>query len=254
MKPFLILYFSAVGNTKSVAKLVHKQAKSVGNCEIYSLDEMPDSFDINNYSAIIIGFPTYHSQPAKPMVNFIKSINPNKKIPAFIYTTCGLCSENSLRSFAKICLKNKIIPIHHASYRCSATDGILFAPFVKFLFTPEKNIRVKIEKDFEKFNIKLKSHSKVDVPRIKWYTPINYPNKMIGKNITLSIYLNKDKCTMCGMCKKNCPAKTISIDSGYPIINKDMCLNCYRCIHHCPSMALSLYKNKSVTKVWSDTI
>lgn len=69
MKPFLILYFSGVGNTRSIAEELYRYASKI-HTSIYSVEKLPDDFDINNYSAIILGTPTYHSEPAKPLMAF----------------------------------------------------------------------------------------------------------------------------------------------------------------------------------------
>lgn len=249
MKPFLIIYFSGVGNTKAVAEHI-KICANKTSTEIYSMEKILVDFSIDNHSAIIIGTPTYHSEPAKPLMKFLEIITADRKIPAFIFTTCGLYSENCLRILAKECLKHKIVPIHSASYRCSATDGMLLTPFMDCWFKDEKDLQAKIKSDFSTFISKLKSHSRADIPKSKWYAPLNYPNKMLGKATTFQIYLHKDRCVNCGKCERNCPQGAIAEINGYPVINKAKCMNCYRCIHHCPKLALSLFKNKTVEKVW----
>ncbi|MBQ7783736.1 MAG: EFR1 family ferrodoxin [Oscillospiraceae bacterium] len=249
MKPFLIIYFSGVGNTKAVAEHIEKCASEIPT-EIYSVDNLPQSFSVDNYSAVIIGTPTYHAEPALPLMRFLKSTHAHRKIPAFIFTTCGLYSENCLRILAKECILHSIIPIHSASYRCSATDGILLAPFMECWFKNEKNLNDKIQNDLSSFMCKLRSHAKTDIPKAKWYSLLNYPNKMMGKSSTFPIYLHKDKCIKCGKCQKNCPQNAISETDSYPVINKTKCINCYRCIHHCPVLALSLSKSKTIKRVW----
>ena len=251
MKPILILYFSGAGNTRSAALQIKSYAGKIP-AEIHSVESLPDDFSVDDYSAVIIGTPTYHSEPAKPLMNFLEKINAQRNIPAFIFATCGLYPENCLRILAKECLKHKIIPIHSASYRCSATDGILLTPYMDCWFRNEKNLQIKIKKDLSTFISKLRAHSKVDIPKPKWYAPLNYPNKLLGKAVTFPIYLHEERCINCGKCARNCPKGAISENGGYPAVNKAECINCYRCIHHCPVMALSLFKNKTVEKVWSN--
>ncbi|MBQ8176506.1 MAG: EFR1 family ferrodoxin [Oscillospiraceae bacterium] len=249
MKPFLIIYFSGVGNTKSVAEYIKSCSIEIPT-EIYSIEKLPDNFSVDNYSAVILGTPTYHSEPAQPLMNFLETINLCRNIPAFIFTTCGLYSENCLRVLAYECLKHGIIPIHSASYRCSATDGMLLAPFMDCWFKSEKNLQLKIKKDFIAFIGKLKAHSKAEMPKSKWYAPLNYPNKMLGKATTFPIYLHSERCIKCGKCQSDCPKGAIVLTDGYPVINKSECMNCYRCIHHCPARALSLSRKRAVEKVW----
>lgn len=251
MKPFLIIYFSGVGNTKAVAEHI-KYCINILSTEIYSVENFPADININNYSAVIIGTPTYHSEPALPLVRFLDRLKPGRKIPAFLFATCGLYPENCLRVLAEECLKHNIIPIHSASYRCSATDGMLIAPFMECWFRNEKDLQPKIKKDIKAFIGKLRSHSRVDIPRSKWYAVLNYPNKILGKATTFPIYLHQDRCIKCGKCKRDCPQGAIIVIDGYPAISKAECMNCYRCIHHCPSLAWSLSKNKPVERVWTD--
>ena len=75
MKPFLILYFSAVGNTKSVAEQIKNVISEVPT-ELYSVEKFPQSFSIDNYSAVIIGTTTYHYAPSKPPRNLLANANP----------------------------------------------------------------------------------------------------------------------------------------------------------------------------------
>lgn len=253
METFLILYFSGVGNTKAVADIMNRYAEKRVKVELYSIEKLPTNFKIENYSAIVIGSPTYHSEPAQPIINFLESLNSEKKIPAFLFTTCGLYSENCLRMLAKKCLNHNIVPVHTVSYRCAATDGILIAPFMNCWFESEKNIEQKIKNDFDLFCCKLKASYSASIPKPKWYTLLNCPNKMLGKAATFSIYIHKERCIKCGKCKKDCPQSAIDM-IDYPLISREKCMNCYRCIHHCPVLALSLSKRKPIQKVWKKSL
>lgn len=254
MKPFLILYFSGVGNTKSAAEEIYNTAKAFYRSEIYSVEKLPQDFSMDNYSAVIIGTPVYHSEPALPVMEFLDGVKCSRNIPAFIFSTYGLYSGNTLRILAKKCLEHRIIPIHSTGYRFSATDGILIAPFMECWSESDYDLPLKLPTDFMIFLKKLQEHSPVEIPKMKWYTPLNYPNKLIGQKTTFPIYLHRDICMKCGKCIRNCPKNAITEKRGYPIFNKELCINCYRCIHHCPAMALSLSKRRAVEKVWHEAL
>lgn len=64
MNRFLVLYYSGVGNTKYVASKMYDMLMMQCNVDIYSIENLPDSFKFDNYSALVIGFPTKHSAPA----------------------------------------------------------------------------------------------------------------------------------------------------------------------------------------------
>lgn len=254
MKRIAILYFSGVGNTKAVAQLFQKCLDGSADTDIFSIERMPEDFSWEKYSAVVIGAPTYHSEPAEPMMSFVRSAAPRRNMPAFIFATCGMYPENCLRHFGRECAKRGIIPVAHASYRCSATDGILLAPWMKRWYENEKELPEKIKRAAEAYLRLLNNGAKQDMPGCKWYAPLNFPNKLMGRAVTLPIHLHREICIGCGKCAGRCPKAAIAMDKGHPVINKDKCINCCRCIHHCPVLALSLSRRKPVKKVWRSTI
>lgn len=250
MSKILIIYYSGVGNTKKVAEMMFVTIKDSSIAEIYSIEKLPTSFDINKYDAVIIGFPTIHTAPAQPIITFLKELDClNKKIPAFIFTTCGLYSGNTIKIFDYQCINKNIIPILNKSYRCTATDGALLAPFMKCWFKDEKNLVQKAKFDVLQFVKMDKINFFPVIPKTKWYSIINFPNKWLGQRLPFSIYLHKEKCVKCSKCIVSCPVKAYSTDSeGFPIFSMPKCIHCYRCIHHCPQLALSLSQKRTPTK------
>ncbi len=245
MASILILYFSGVGNTKMIADYIFGQINSrQQNSDIFSIENLSSNFDISKYEKIVIGMPTIHSEPAKPMKEYIKGLDIiEKAIPIFIFTTCGLYSANTLRILAKLCLKKNLIPVMCRTYRCSAVDGMLLVP--RLFSKHEKYLYDKIDSDLDRF---LSERSVIQkIPRFKIYSIFNYPNKLLGQNYRFKIYINKNKCTKCRVCIINCPMKAVVMgQNGYPYINYKKCMNCYRCIYHCKSVALSLYRKNSL--------
>lgn len=252
MEKILIIYCSGVGNTKMVAEKIYQYLKENYITDLFCLENLPNVINFSDYRGVAIGFPTIHTHPAKRILQFVDNLKPlSNSIPAFIFTTCGLYSANTLRIFAKRCARKNINTVVYNDYRCAATDGTLLAPCMGFWFNYEKGLDDKILKDCTTFNIKLKRNiSKLNIPRFKLYSILNYPNKLVGQHYTFPIYLFKDKCVQCGKCIKNCPTNALQKeDKGYPIFSVSKCENCYRCIHHCPTMALSLSKKKSPQKL-----
>ncbi len=249
-----IIFFSGAGNTKAVAERIWQNMAERADADIFSVESIPEDFSWEDYSAAVIGTPTYHSWPAEPLMRFLGSAAPEGNIPAFLFTTCGMYPENCLRTLAKECRRKGIIPVAHASYRCAATDGILLTPWMKCWHGHERNLHDRIRSDTDEFLRRLTDGAEADMPRYKWYAPLNYPNKKMGKAVTVPIYLHREICTGCGKCARNCPVSAIAMNGGSPEINKDRCINCYRCVHHCPALALSLSRRRRVKKVWRRTI
>lgn len=191
----LVLYFSGVGNTKMVATKIFNLLHESHKVTLASVEKLPTDIDLANYDSLVIGFPTIHAAPAKPILTFIKQIKQLKKpMPTFLFTTCGLYSANTLRIFAKQCQKKKMIPILSKCYRCAATDGILIAPSMNIWSCHEKRLDKKVESDVSTF-IKHGTYPTIaNIPRFKIYSILNYPNKFFGQRFSPKIYTHKEPC------------------------------------------------------------
>lgn len=51
---------------------------------------------------------------------------------------------------------------------------------------------------------------------------------------------NYDLCTGCLECKKNCPAKVITVSNKRPVIELKSCIRCYCCQELCPAKAITI--------------
>ena len=253
MKKVAVLYHSGVGNTKKVAVKIHQILSKVFDADLYSVEKIPKTLDLNCYDGLVIGFPVIHTHPTKTILKFINNIERlAEPKPIYVFTTCGLYSANTLRIFAKYCIAKNIIPVlDRVFWGCPATDGTLLAPFIKLFYTFPKNLDTNIAVDVKKFiNIVNNGSFRLKMPKFKIYSILNYPNKLAGQLVTFTIYLHNQKCSKCGKCIINCPTKALTKDeNGYPLFHMQKCEKCYRCIHHCPNLALSLNKRKTPKKV-----
>lgn len=246
----LILYYSGVGNTEMVATGVFKILTGAHEVELLSIEKLPMDISLMVYDAFVIGFPTIHSAPAKPILDFLHQIEVlQKPVPTFLFTTCGLYSANTLRIFAQKCVLKNFIPVLCKSYRCAATDGILIVPSMNIWFCHERRLDEKIQIDVRSFLGLLNQPLVAHLPRFKFYSILNYPNKFLGQRFSPKIVVHIKNCVSCGKCVRNCPVHCIHEGSqGHPLIDNQSCIHCYRCIHHCPNRALSLSKKHPPSK------
>lgn len=254
MTRVLILYYSGVGNTRLIAEYMRKYMSNQEEVEVelYSVEHIPKGQDYEKFDGLIIGFPTIHCSPAERIVKYLDSIEKiGKNLPTFIYTTCGLYQANTTRIFAKMCREKNMIPIMDASYRMPAVDGMLLTDKWNFIEKSEKRLKERMERGCTVFLEKVKTESwNICIPTFKWYSILNYPNKLVGKNYVFPIYLNAEKCIGCNKCVQNCPSEAWKKGEKHPSWNKSACERCYRCIHNCPQEALSLKKQKGPARIW----
>ncbi len=244
MKKILILYFSGVGATKKVAEYMYISLSQSCTVDKFSMEESA-VLNLDNYDALVIGLPVYHAAPPHTVTDYLLNMYPHKKgIPVFIFNTRTVLACNTNRILAKLIRKKNIVTIMDKEYRSPASDGSLIVPFVQRFFEFEKDLQKKITLDCTMFLKLLQSDNLQGyIPRFRFSSIMNAPNKLAGQLITLKIYLHRDRCVKCGNCIENCPRNALKKDeNNYPVVTRKSCENCYRCIHHCPAKALSLSK------------
>lgn len=65
--------------------------------------------------------------------------------------------------------------------------------------------------------------------------------------------LRREKCISCGECTEVCPADSIKLIEGYPLVDYDLCEGCAECIIHCPEGALQIQWDGSVQSCMEKT-
>lgn len=242
----IVIYHSGAGSTKYIAELFYNALKKCGHSADISAVERCRDVNFEHYDGAVIGFPTYHASPSPSISKFIQSIPAAKNnLPVYLFTTCGWYSANSLRILAKSCLKKNLVTVGSRSFRAPASDGVLLIPQCKGFMKFEKNITHKVEQCAKNAaELFAAGEVKLNLPRWKFYSLLNYPNKLAGQYLYKpKIYVNNDVCVKCGKCVSDCANGCISLVNGRIILNQTACEHCYRCIHHCPKGALSLNKN-----------
>jgi ferredoxin len=238
MKKILSIYHSGVGNTKLLSEMitVFLQNKKIA-IENFSVEQF-DSEKIADYDFLIIGFPTYFLEASKVIQNFVDDL-PRYENPkyAFIYTTCGLFSANTLYNFAAKLREKNINVVHSTVYRCPATDFVLIMPSFKPTLTFENKLQSHIERDLKRAFYGFK-HRIISTPKFKLYSIFTKSMEAVERKNTIQI--NHNLCIVCGKCARNCPHNCFTKTESSIVFEIENCENCYRCIHHCPVRALSL--------------
>lgn len=249
-KKILIAYHSGSGSTRTICEVLKEKLSIDFNVELHSVCSFDKSL-LPKFDFIIIGFPTYHCQPSKSIMEFVDSLSPLETAKnAVVLATYGLYSGNSIRILAKELLKKNIFTVNYLGIRGPASDGVLMAPsWLSFMFNYEKSCLTKIEYtvDMVKKFIKVKTlQANVKIPSYKWYVPLNNILRFFGErsyeNLKESISVDAHRCNNCGLCIKSCDRQCWSNNETEgksptkttPSFNCQNCEFCLRCIHICP--------------------
>jgi NAD-dependent dihydropyrimidine dehydrogenase PreA subunit len=66
-------------------------------------------------------------------------------------------------------------------------------------------------------------------------------NNMIYLRNVVTLKLNEEKCTGCGMCLEVCPHEVFKMNGKHIAVrNRDACMECGACSRNCPVEALSV--------------
>ncbi|MFY9174163.1 MAG: 4Fe-4S binding protein [Peptococcia bacterium] len=59
--------------------------------------------------------------------------------------------------------------------------------------------------------------------------------------------VNKKECVACGVCKKICPHRAITILHGvYADVDRDLCIGCKKCQKACPASVIKVVQKEVV--------
>ena len=66
-------------------------------------------------------------------------------------------------------------------------------------------------------------------------------NKLIYLHNVVTLALDQEKCTGCGLCLIVCPHAVLSMNDGHARIeNRDACMECGACARNCPTEAVTV--------------
>lgn len=240
-KRIRILYHSGAGSTQTIAE-IYQELLAPFQVTLADISDEIDQEELRASDFLIIGFPTYHCEPSQTMRECIRDLPVFPKVKqAFVFTTCGLYAGNAVRHCIELLREKNIVVNGYASYRAPATDGVLLLPELSFMYRYEKRIHNHIQRDIGRiFAYATTRTLEESIPAFKFYTLLNYPNKVLGKAYTHTMHVDEGKCIHCDLCIRACSRKCWTKGESRPIFSKKNCESCFRCIHHCPTGAIYL--------------
>lgn len=237
----MILYFSATGNSKYVAKRI---ATETGDIAVSLTDFYKKQIFLfeEKYKTLGIVSPTYSWGLPIIVTEFLQKLdlryNPDY---IFFIATYGT-TPGQIGKFADNILAPK--------------DLSLFAKFsVKMPETWTPIFDLSNKEKVRRINDNAEPEIDYIIKQVKTFTNGDFmKNKLpyllakIGYNIEYDSmrktkhFLVEDTCVGCGLCAKKCPVSAIQIKESKPEWVKKQCVMCLSCLHHCPKFAIQYGK------------
>ena len=239
----LILYHSGAGSTRTISELLEHELKDVFEIEAKHIDFNFNFSLLNSYDLLILGFPTYHCEPSRSMMDFIQKMPILKNnVKVCIFTTCGLYSGNALRIASKELIKKNIKLLDYFKFRSPASDGaIILSSSLKLMFEYEKSLKKHLNRMTDQIR-NYKTLPAKNPPMYKTYVPLNNIAKYFGEKeydkMKNNIHIVPECCTNCNLCVTNCERRCWTANEIMPIFVPDNCEFCLECIHKCPTRAI----------------
>ncbi len=227
----MIFYFSGTGNSRWVAEQISILTGDEAR-DIVGLDRAPD---VQNEAQIGIVFPVYAWGAPEPVCSFVKTL---KKTDAF---TFGVCTCGSEAGYAMKKL-SALYPLKSCYSLVMPNNYVIGGDVDGGLEARHKieEARGEIEKLTGEISRREEVYRVNEGPKAGFKSSvINFGFNKFARS-TKAFYAT-DACNGCGLCAKNCPAKTIAMVDGRPQWGKQ-CYQCLRCINECPQQAIQYGK------------
>ncbi len=241
----MVLYFSGTGNSKYIAKRIAE----ITNDSIYSINDAIKSNTIFNGedNKIIFSVPTYAWRIPKIVKDWINKSNFAPNTSVYFIMNCGGEIANSEKYLLKLC-KNKDFKY------MGCAEIVMPENYLAIFSVPNeeqsKRIIAKREDHINTLGEAIKSH--MPFPAYK----TNFTGKIMSSVINPMFYslcvsdkkftVDREKCTSCGKCTKECPLNNVALSDGKPVWHGN-CTHCMACITICPTEAIE-YGEKSKGK------
>lgn len=230
----MIVYFSATGNCKHVAKAIAKAT----NDKAVSLEKTSPAIELAEGEQLGLITSTYGWRVPAIVERFLTKLSLEKAQPAYAFavSTYGTMPGAS-GPFIKKALKGKIdCGLQLFSVKMPDTWTPMFD-----LSDAERVNRINKAADKELESVcqsivARKPNARMNRQAPSLLLPIaNIYYESMRKTRPFTV---EDSCTGCGLCAKRCPVGAIQMHDDKPTWVAFECEKCLRCLHYCPQFAI----------------
>lgn len=241
----VIYYFSATGNSLTVAK---KIAEKLGDTKLIKIWQGQEQIDARNYERVGFVFPVYYYQMPVLVEKFIKNLKMSDFQYKFAIETYGAMRGKAVNDLNDVLkgigyeldgefsvwmpgnniFEYGLLPSFYRNIVLKKSEKSINNIF-SILSKKQKNA-LKI-RPFEKFFLSFSGYRQYLIKTRQNFAQLD------------SVLTCKDTCTGCGICEKICPVQNIHMQNGHPVWNH-RCEQCVACAQWCPQNSIQV-NNKS---------
>jgi ferredoxin len=252
----IIYYFTGTGNSLAAAK---KIAAALDDCELIPIALLPKTSDdiVPQAERVGIVCPVYFSGLPLMVASFAGRLDPAAVKYIFAVVTNGGGGESAALRQLDTILRNR------QGRRLDAGFGVTMpGNYILMYSSPagkeQEEILAKADEEIAGITGPVIRCEKRELPSAfipRVLHTLLYPWFASHVHTDDKKFTVTDKCTSCGTCVANCPAKNIELVDKKPVW-KHHCELCCGCIHHCPVQAIQAgagtekrlrYRNPDIT-------
>lgn len=234
----LLVYYTGTYNTRfltdRIAERFARMNASVDRVEITS-GSAPVS--TAGYDYVGFGYPIYGFNAPHPFLKYFRKLRFSRAQKYFIYKNSGETMAMNNASSRKILRRMK----RTGADFCGEYHFVM--PYNIHFGFDEAFIRQILREDKKLLDILFYDLSHGAAPEIKSRLIYNVGAffvgiQAVGGNVNSFFYrVDREKCSQCGLCAKNCPHGNIAIKNGKVVFGHS-CDMCMRCSFYCPQNAI----------------
>jgi ferredoxin len=243
-----VLYYSAAGGTRLVARLLGELAYPERPVRAVDVESEREALEAAEAEFLVLCFPVFFLEPAPAILDFVGRLPDSGKVRrAFLVATYELYPGNAARRLALALGERSIQVVGTASIRAPGTDVVCALPdrLVPWLYRFEPSLEGKLRAAAAEI-ARLAAEPALPgrFPGIKWYTPLAWlPQRLLfDRFIGWRKFLRAlpERCTACGACASDCLKGCWRMEGGLALHESRACDLCTRCVHGCPRRAIVL--------------
>jgi ferredoxin/flavodoxin len=240
----IIFYFSATGNTGTIAKVVEKEFTQMG-AEVTIADITPyaarkQQIDLGPYQAVVFGAPIHSWRAPRPVRDWMRTLDGQGKKCAMFFTFGGFQVHPSHYSTRQILEEQKFVVVSSAEFVGAHTFNL---GGWKAMEGRPDTLDLEMAKEYAQATYKRLSgaddgslgelekteHSEQHLDAIETFR---------FKVLTQVPTRDGEACSLCMVCEELCPTGAMEAESGQA--DREKCIACLACVANCPENVLKI--------------